>query len=182
MIAYLIDNEGYITDKINCQPSPLEPGKYFVPRNAIGEPLPKIKENETVRWNGVRWIVVCDFSQKNYYAKINGELKKFKRSEKFSDLYTDVPPPVDLTFPIWKDGEWIQDPQRHSEFFKQKTRETRNELLKESDIYMLEDYPMAYGEKELIKRYRKYLRDFTKVSGWENVSVLTLDEWKNAKL
>ena len=39
-------------------------------------------------------------------------------------------------------------------------RENRNQLLKESDKYLLPDYPITPENLELIKTYRQQLRDY----------------------
>ena len=39
-------------------------------------------------------------------------------------------------------------------------REQRNQLLKESDIYMLPDYPISPENLEKVKIYRQQLRDY----------------------
>ena len=38
---------------------------------------------------------------------------------------------------------------------------TRNQLLAESDKYMLSDFPITPENLELMKQYRQQLRDFT---------------------
>lgn len=38
----------------------------------------------------------------------------------------------------------------------------RNTLLKESDLYMVDDYPISKEKKEEMKAYRQSLRDITK--------------------
>ena len=40
-------------------------------------------------------------------------------------------------------------------------REQRNKLLVESDKYLLPDFPITLENLELMKQYRKALRDFT---------------------
>lgn len=39
-------------------------------------------------------------------------------------------------------------------------RENRNQLLKESDKYLLPDYPITPEKLELVKEYRNKLRDY----------------------
>ena len=39
-------------------------------------------------------------------------------------------------------------------------RENRNQLLKESDKYLIFDYPITVENLELMKEYRKKLRDY----------------------
>ena len=44
------------------------------------------------------------------------------------------------------------------------TREKRNQLLKESDKYVLCDYPITPENLELIKEYRQNLRNYMKTA------------------
>ena len=37
-IAYQTDNDGYYMGQVPCQPSPLEPGVYLIPRKATEVP------------------------------------------------------------------------------------------------------------------------------------------------
>ena len=46
-------------------------------------------------------------------------------------------------------------------FYKQILKNQRNELLKDTDKYMLVDFPITPENLELIKQYRQALRDFT---------------------
>jgi len=39
-------------------------------------------------------------------------------------------------------------------------RDQRNQLLKESDKYLLPDYPIASSNLELVKQYRQQLRNY----------------------
>lgn len=41
-------------------------------------------------------------------------------------------------------------------------RDNRNRLLRESDFYVLPDYPISTENLETIKEYRQKLRDYTK--------------------
>jgi hypothetical protein len=47
-----------------------------------------------------------------------------------------------------------------NEHFLKRARNIRNELLNKTDRYILEDYPLTEEEKEVVKDYRKKLRDF----------------------
>jgi hypothetical protein len=63
----------------------------------------------------------------------------------------------------WKDKTTPKPTKEHieslwNEFYKDKMREERNKLLKESDFMMLSDYP--HTNKEAWVLYRQQLRDF----------------------
>jgi hypothetical protein len=66
----------------------------------------------------------------------------------------------------WYDTETPKPTKEHieslwKELFKDKMREERNKLLKESDFMMLSDYP--HTNKEAWVLYRQQLRDFPAV-------------------
>ena len=44
-------------------------------------------------------------------------------------------------------------------------RHKRNQLLRESDLYMIQDYPINDYQRSLIINYRKELRDYFQTSG-----------------
>ncbi len=46
-----------------------------------------------------------------------------------------------------------------NEHFLKRARNIRNELLNKTDRYILEDYPFSEEEKQVVKEYRKKLRD-----------------------
>ena len=47
-----------------------------------------------------------------------------------------------------------------NEHFLKRARNIRNELLNKTDRYILEDYPLSEEEKQIVKDYRKKLREF----------------------
>jgi hypothetical protein len=69
----------YTDDKIfygesEAQPSPAEPGKFLIPRNATTIEPPSLEVNQQAYWNGSTWEIqniVCE--------KINKELKTFEK-------------------------------------------------------------------------------------------------------
>ena len=48
----------------------------------------------------------------------------------------------------------------NNEHFLKRARNIRNELLNKTDRYFLIDYPIAYEQQMIIKKYRQDLRDF----------------------
>ena len=48
----------------------------------------------------------------------------------------------------------------NNEHFLKRARNIRNELLNKTDRYFLIDYPIAYEQQIIIKKYRQDLRDF----------------------
>lgn len=63
---------------------------------------------------------------------------------------------------------------------KNKTRAQRDNLLKDTDCYMISDYPIEPDLLEKIKQYRVYLRNFTKQENWYNTPIKTLSEFVNS--
>lgn len=52
--------------------------------------------------------------------------------------------------------------ERTKTFHIRHLRQDRNELLGETDKYMLSDYPITQEQKNIIANYRQQLRDFSK--------------------
>lgn len=47
-----------------------------------------------------------------------------------------------------------------------RVRGIRNQMLNESDKYMVSDFPLTDEERYQMKQYRQYLRDYTKQDNW----------------
>ena len=47
-----------------------------------------------------------------------------------------------------------------------RVRKIRNQMLDESDKYMISDFPLTDEEHYQMKLYRQYLRDYTKQNNW----------------
>lgn len=47
-------------------------------------------------------------------------------------------------------------------FYKQIMRQQRNQLLKDTDKYLLSDFPIKIDDLTIIKDYRQQLRDISK--------------------
>ena len=56
-------------------------------------------------------------------------------------------------------------------------REVRNNLLKDTDKYMLRDYPVEQLVLDSIIAYRQYLRDYPEHECWWNENPLKLEDW-----
>lgn len=54
------------------------------------------------------------------------------------------------------------DREKAKETYNYMLRQKRNNLLIETDIYMLPDFPITTEQLEIVKEYRKALRNFTK--------------------
>lgn len=55
----------------------------------------------------------------------------------------------------------IEEREKLKEYHLKSLREKRNQLLQETDKYVLIDYPITAEKLAIIKEYRQALRDFT---------------------
>ena len=62
---------------------------------------------------------------------------------------------------------------------KAQVRSVRNQYLKQTDKYMITDYPITDEERELYKQYRTYLRTYPECRDWYKANPKTYDEWKS---
>ena len=60
---------------------------------------------------------------------------------------------------------------------KAEVRAVRNHYLKQTDKFMLVDYPITDEERELYKQYREYLRTYPECRDWYKANPKTYDEW-----
>lgn len=58
-----------------------------------------------------------------------------------------------------------------------RVREIRDNLLEQTDKYMIVDFPISDEDREAIKQYRQYLRDYTKSENWWESLPMTFDEY-----
>lgn len=70
---------------------------------------------------------------------------------------------------------------RLEEVIKDLAKEKRTErdfLLKQTDKYMVIDFPITDEEKELYKSYRQYLRDIPQQKDFPEIVIKTFDQYK----
>ena len=60
---------------------------------------------------------------------------------------------------------------------KAEVRAVRNQYLKQSDEFMIVDYPITDDERELYKQYREYLRTYPESQEWYKANPKTYEEW-----
>ena len=60
---------------------------------------------------------------------------------------------------------------------KDQVRAVRNQYLKQTDEFMIVDYPITDDERELYKKYRGYLRDYTLPENWWESEPQKFEEW-----
>lgn len=82
-------------------------------------------------------------------------------------------------FPLVK-GEYLPDTdEKIIEFRKAQIRSKRDSLLQKTDKFMISDYPISEDERQKIKLYREYLRDYTLIENWWQQEPNTFEEWSN---
>ena len=62
---------------------------------------------------------------------------------------------------------------------KAQVRSVRNQYLKQTDEFMIVDYPITDEERELYKQYREYLRTYPECRDWYKANPKTYYEWKS---
>lgn len=77
-------------------------------------------------------------------------------------------------------GEFLSDTdEKVIEFRKAQIRSKRDSLLQKTDKFMISDYPISEDERQKIKLYREYLRDYTLIENWWQQEPNTFEEWSN---
>lgn len=78
------------------------------------------------------------------------------------------------------DSDWIivATPKPTKDEMQAQVRAVRNQFLKQTDKFLLADYPVTGSEREQYKAYRSYLRDYTKTEKWYLNSPVSFEEWQ----
>ena len=133
------------------------------------------------------YSAVVDFSSKsqrteffNSYVLYNHECN-IKFDGERTSLTIKVPCETiinyDYCFYFDKNGNFILG--KTSEKKQEEIRSIRNSYLRDTDKYIVADYPITGEERELYKAYRVYLRDYPKSSeNWYESEPLTFEKWK----
>lgn len=58
-----------------------------------------------------------------------------------------------------------------------RVREIRDNALEQTDKYMIVDFPISDEDRETMKQYRQYLREYTKQKDWWESLPMTFDEY-----
>ena len=77
--------------------------------------------------------------------------------------------------------EVVNPPEPSVEEKEARVRQVRNQYLKQTDEFMITDYPITDEERELYKQYRTYLRDYTLSENWWESEPLKFEEWNKPK-
>jgi hypothetical protein len=128
MKAYSIDDSGYFIGEIICDQSPLEPGVFLIPRNAITEAPPVFKDKEVPKWDGKKWTVEKKWRGEKLFNK---ETKIEWICDTFTPdlaIYTELEPTIENKNQriVWQNNKWITLPDYSDiTFFNKETRETK---------------------------------------------------------
>lgn len=82
------------------------------------------------------------------------------------------------------DGQWYLKgyaPEKPTEQKEAEVRAVRNQYLKQTDEFMIVDYPITDDERGLYRQYRTYLRDYTLTENWQESNPLKFEEWNKPK-
>lgn len=81
-------------------------------------------------------------------------------------VYDEVKKIDDVTL-VQVDGEFLPDTdEKVIKQQKSQIRSKRDSLLQKTDKFMISDYPITEDERQKIKSYREYLRDYTLIENW----------------
>ncbi len=69
-------------------------------------------------------------------------------------------------------------PETTPEELQTRVRGIRNNMLDETDKYMISDFPLPDEQRHQMKLYRQYLRDYTQQENWWEQTLFTFDEWE----
>lgn len=74
--------------------------------------------------------------------------------------------------------EAVSPPEPSDEEKKVQVRAVRNQYLKQTDKFMITDYPITLAQKGKYQRYRVYLRDYPETADWYKSNPKTYEEWE----
>lgn len=69
-------------------------------------------------------------------------------------------------------------PGKSGEAKRASVRAARNRLLRETDLYMIADFPVTEEKREKYRSYRRFLRDYTQIAGWFDQEPAPFEEWE----
>ena len=74
--------------------------------------------------------------------------------------------------------EEYKEPEKTTDVLAQEKRAERDNLLAQTDKYMLPDFPITDEEREQYKAYRQYLRDLPEQAEFPNITIKKFEEYK----
>lgn len=68
-------------------------------------------------------------------------------------------------------------PEESKTEIQYRIREIRDNALEQTDKYMIVDFPISDEDRETMKQYRQYLRDYTQSPNWWGSKPLKYEDW-----
>ena len=106
---------------------------------------------------------------------------KLYKNEMTNEKYADLAVYCNKNGKVIEDkGDYLEavnPPEPSDEEKKARVRQVRNQYLKQTDKFMIVDYPITDDERELYKQYREYLRDYTLTENWWESEPQKFEEW-----
>ena len=115
------------------------------------------------------------------YAKIiNEETKQCEVGIGTNTAFYESIGMTDMDVEQGHDGAWYVKgyaPSKPTEVLAQEKRAERDNLLAQTDKYMLPDFPITEEKLAQYKAYRQYLRDLPEQAGFPNVEIMTFEKY-----
>jgi hypothetical protein len=109
MRVYIIDQDGFYMAFQDCQPSPLEPGKFLTPKKGtFSEIEPSFVAGKWPRLVAGKWTQVDDKRGIDIYETATGQKQKCQTIE-IPAGFTDKEPGVDDK---WSGSAWVLDTKK----------------------------------------------------------------------
>ena len=119
------------------------------------------------------------------YAKIiNEETKQCEVGTGTNTVFYESIGMTDMDVEQGYDGAWYVKgyaPSKPMDVLAQEKRAERDNLLAQTDKYMLPDFPITEEKLAQYKAYRQYLRDLPEQTEFPNVDVLSFVDWTNSR-
>lgn len=102
-----------------------------------------------------------------FVAIKDNKIIAYNETGEFPCLVCDEIKKIDDVTLVQVDGEFLPDTdEKVIELQKSQIRSKRDSLLQKTDKFMISDYPITEDERQKIKLYREYLRDYTLAENW----------------
>lgn len=115
------------------------------------------------------------------YAKIiNEETKQCEVGIGTNTAFYESIGMTDMDVEQGYDGAWYVKgyaPSKPMDVLAQEKRAERDNLLAQTDKFVLSDFPITDEKREQYKAYRQYLRDLPTAWGFPNVDVQTFEQY-----
>ena len=102
-----------------------------------------------------------------YVAIRDNKIKAYNETGEFPLMNYDEIKEIDDVTLVHVNGKFLPDTdEKVIELKKAQIRSKRDSLLQKTDKFMISDYPISEDERQKIKLYREYLRDYTLTKNW----------------